>query len=140
MRTKTFLSHDVSVHPSVRALCTPPVGHNGSPSAVNETNCNKQEAESLYPLIKINMSPTSCWTCPSPTKSRLTRSAISCIAVEILVVQFLHLIHDGDFFLSESAARKPDRSRIGAFLPNLFNVRYHCPWNLLNSSLERQYV
>ena len=48
------------------------------------------------------------------------------IAVEILVLQFPHLIHDEDGFLRESAARKSDRSRIGAFLPDLFNVRYHC--------------
>ena len=53
MRTNTFLSHDVSVHHSVCALCrrkvscevylsTPPVGYSGSPSAVSETCCNKK--------------------------------------------------------------------------------------------------
>ena len=40
------------------------------------------------------------------------------------------------WFLIVTAARKSGRSRIGAFLPDLFNVRYHCPWYLLNSSLE----
>ena len=30
-------------------------------------------------------------------------------------------------FLIVTAARKSDPSRIGAFLPDLFNVRYHCP-------------
>ena len=43
-------------------------------------------------------------------------------------------------FLRETAARKSGRSRIGAFLPDLFKVRYHCPWYLLNSSVERLYV
>ena len=43
-------------------------------------------------------------------------------------------------FLRETAARKSGRSRIGAFLPDLIKVRYHCPWYLLNSSLERWYV
>ena len=79
-------------------LSAPPVGYNGSPSAVNETNCNKKEAKSLYLLKKFNMSPTSCRTCPSPTRNNLKKGAISCIAVEILVLQFLHLIHDGDGF------------------------------------------
>ena len=43
-------------------------------------------------------------------------------------------------FLKETAARKSGRSRIGAFLLDLFKVRYHCPWYLLNSSVERWYV
>ena len=30
-----------------------------------------------------------------------------------------------------TAARKSDRSRNGAFLPDLSNVRHHCPWYLL---------
>ena len=53
MRTNTFLSHDVSIHHSVCALCsgkmtcevflsTHSIGYNRSPSAVNETNCNKK--------------------------------------------------------------------------------------------------
>ena len=42
-------------------------------------------------------------------------------------------------FLIVTAARKSDRSRIGAFLPDSSNVRCHCPWYLLNSSLDRRY-
>ena len=68
------------------------------------------------------MSSTNFWTCP--TRNHLRKSAISGIVVEILVLQFLHPIHDGEGFLSETAARKSDRSRIGAFLPDLFNVRF----------------
>ena len=30
--------------------------------------------------------------------NRLRKSAISCIVVEILVLQFLHMVHDGDSF------------------------------------------
>ena len=41
-------------------------------------------------------------------------------------------------FLIVTAALKSDRSRIGAFLPDLFNVRYNCPSYLLNSSLDRR--
>ena len=73
---------------------------------------------------KKKMSSTNFWTCP--TKRRLRKSAISCIVVEILVLQFPHLIHDEDgFWERERAARKSGRSCIGAFLPDLFNVRYH---------------
>ena len=43
-------------------------------------------------------------------------------------------------FMIVTAARKSDRSRIGAFLPDLFDVRYHCLWYLWNSSLARRYV
>ena len=43
-------------------------------------------------------------------------------------------------FLMETAARKSGRSRTGAFLPDLLKVRYHCPWYLLNSSVDRWYV
>ena len=39
-------------------------------------------------------------------------------------------------FFRETVARKSGRSRIGAFLPDFFTVRYHCPWYLLNSSSE----
>ena len=64
MRTNTFLSHDVSVHHSVCALCrremtcevflsTPPVGYTGSPSAVNETNCNKKMKRILSHFILL---------------------------------------------------------------------------------------
>ena len=46
---------------------------------------------------KMSMSSTSSnQTCP--TKNRLRKSAISCIAVEILVLQFPHLIQDEDGF------------------------------------------
>ena len=34
-------------------------------------------------------------------------------------------------FLTETAVRNSGRNRIGAFLPDLFNVRYHSPWYLL---------
>ena len=72
--------------------------------------------------------------------NRLKKSATSDIVEEEWVLQLLRLIHDGDGFLIETAARKSDRSCIGAFLPDLFNVKYHCLWYLLSSSLERRYV
>ena len=43
------------------------------------------------------------------------------------VLHVLRLILGGDGFLIVTAARKSARSRIGAFLPDLFNVRYQCP-------------
>ena len=43
-------------------------------------------------------------------------------------------------FFIETAARKSDRSFIGPFLPDLFKVRYHCPWYLFFSSGVRRYV
>ena len=71
--------------------------HRGS--TVNETNCNKKEKDLGHFIVLIFvMSSTSFWTCPSPTRNRLRKNAISCIAVEILVLQFLSLIHDGDGF------------------------------------------
>ena len=109
-----------------------PVSYNGSLSAVNETNCNKKKKE--VTSSKFIMNSSNFWTCPS--KNRLRKSAISCIAAEILVLQFHHLIHDEDGFLRETAAPKSCRSRVGAFLPDLFNLRYHCPWYLLSFSLE----
>ena len=73
-------------------LSTPPVGYSGSPSTVNETNCNKKEV-----TYKKNMSSTnSSRTCP--TMNLLRKSVISDIAVEILVLQFPHLTHDEDGF------------------------------------------
>ena len=64
-----------------------------SPSAVNETNCNKKDEVTSK---KISWASTNFWTCP--TKKRLRKSPISCTAVEILVLQFPHLIHDEDGF------------------------------------------
>ena len=42
-------------------------------------------------------------------------------------------------FLIETAARKSDRSFTGPFLPDLFKVRYHCPWFLFFSSGVRRF-
>ena len=67
------------------------VGYSGSPSTVNETNCNKKRS-----LKKKTMSSTNFWTCP--TRNRLRKSAISHIVLEKLVLQFPHLTHDEDGF------------------------------------------
>ena len=124
-------------------LSTLPVGHSGSPSTVNETNCNKKKGWS--DLLKNIMSSTNFWTCP--TRNRLRKSTISCIALYCCGV-IDSAIPSPDsrwrrfffFWERETAARKSGRSRIGAFLPDLFNVRYHCFWYFLNSSLEGWYV
>ena len=145
MRTNTFLSHGVSVHHSVCALCrrkmtcevflsTHSVGYSRSPSAVKETNCNKKKeltSHELHQLLDVSQSHQEsleeechilyCWgdigSAISSPDSRWRR-----------------------FSSGKTAARKSGRSRIGAFWPDLFHVRYHCPWYLLNSSLERWYV
>ena len=103
-------------------LSTLPVSYSGSPSTLNETNCNKKKNG---PLKKFIMSSTnSNQTCL--TMNRLRKSAISCCAGDIGSA-----ISSPDSrwrrFLSETAAGKYVRSRIGAFLPDSFNVRYHCP-------------
>ena len=99
-------------------LSTHTVGYSGSLSTVNGTNCNKKVTKkhhmSSLPIrchllyFSGEMGSSTC----SPD-SRWRR------------------------FLRETAARKSGWSRIGAFLPDLFKVRYHCFWYSLNSSGER---
>ena len=74
-----------------------------------------------------------------PTMNRLRKSAISHVVVEKLILQPARRTHGEDVFFRGTAARKSGRCRIGA-LPDLFKVRYHCPWYLLSSSVERWYV
>ena len=69
-------------------------------------------------MKKIYHDSTSFWKCPSPTKNRLKKNAISCIVVEILVPAISSPDSRWRRFLSETAARKPCRSRIGALLPS----------------------
>ena len=57
-------------------LSTPHVGYGGSPSTVNETNCNNMRS----------------------LKKKSRKSAISYIVLEKLVLQLLHLTHDEDGF------------------------------------------
>ena len=85
---------------------------------LNETNCNRNQ------LKKKLSSTNSIQTCP--TLNHLRKSAILCW--RNLVLQLPRLTHG-----EETAAPKSGRSRIGAFLPDLFKVRYHRPWHLLNS-------
>ena len=81
-------------------LSTPPVGYSGSPSTVNEINCNKKKIsfKKSYEIISNSCSTTMC----------LKRDAIDCVVLDGCV---------DDFFI-ETAARKSDRSFIGPFLPD----------------------
>ena len=152
MRTNTFLSHDVSVHHSVCALCRRKKGR---------VKCSCQHLPSVsvdrHQLLK------------KPTVTKREKD----LGHFILFKKNYHELHQlldvsqfhqesleeechlryccGDIgsaisspdsrwrrFLSETAAQKSDRSRIGAFFPDLVNVRYHCPWYLASSSLDRR--
>ena len=115
-------------------ICQHSVGYSGSPSTVNETNCNKKKVTlNSFELHQFH-----------PDESHHDVLDEGC-----------HLLYGcGEigsatcspdrrwrrFFERETAARKSGRSRIGPFLPDLFKVRYHCPLYLLNSSVERWYV
>ena len=61
----------------------------------------------------------------------LKRDAIFCIVLEKKALQFVRLTRGLFDSFMETAARKSDRNFIGPFLPDLFKVRYHCPWYLL---------
>ena len=115
-------------------LSTLPVGYSGSPSIVNETNCNNQKItfkKILWAHFQFH--------------SDLSHHD---------VLEECHILHcSGEIgsstcspdsrsrrFLIETAARKSDRSLMGTFLLDLFKVRYHCPWYLLYSSGVRWYV
>ena len=50
-----------------------------------------------------------------------------------MVLQFLHLILDGDGFVSETAARKSDLSRIGAFF--LLFIQCEIPLSLVSFAI-----
>ena len=65
-----------------------PVGYSGSPSTVNETNCNKKK--------NLMSSTNSIQTCP--TMNRLRKDAISFAVVKKLVLQLAHLTCGGDGF------------------------------------------
>ena len=113
-------------------LSTPPVGYSGSPSTVNETNCNKKnshEQKKSYELISnsfqtchTTMCLKGCHVLCCPGE----RSSSTCSP-------------DSRWrrFLIETAARISDRSLTSPFLPDLCKVRYHC---LLFSSEVRRYV
>ena len=65
----------------------------------------------------------------------LKRDAIYCIVLESFALQLVRLTRGvDDFSQRPTAARKLDRSFTGPFLPDLFRVRYHCPWYLFFSS------
>ena len=72
-------------------LSTPPVGYSGSPSTVSETNCNKKHFKKSYELTS-----NSIQTCP--TTMCLQKDAISCIVLEIWVLQLVRLTRGGDDF------------------------------------------
>ena len=112
-------------------LSTLPVGYSGSLSTVNETNSNERGrlGEFLWAHFQFH----------------------SDLSHHDVLEEGCHLLYcSGEMgsstcspdsrwrrFLAETAARKSDRSFIGPFLPDLFKVRYHCPWYLLNSFGER---
>ena len=73
-------------------LSTHPVGYSGSPSTVNETNCNKKVNFKNSDELTSN----SIQTCP--TTMCLKRDAISCIALEKWVLQLVRLSRGGDDF------------------------------------------
>ena len=114
-------------------LSTHSVGHSGSPSTVNETNCNKKghltfsyEVHQFHSDLSHHVAleegchlQNCCGEMGFATCSPDSRWRRS---------------------LRETSARKSGRSRMGPFLPDFFKVRYHCPWYILNSSVERRYV
>ena len=112
MRTNTILSHVVwHTSFSVRTVqekndvwSVPVYTHRRLQwiATVNETNCNKKKDE--VTSKKIFMSSTNFWTCL--TRNRLRKSAISCIAVEKLVLQFPYLNHDDDGFWERDYSSK----------------------------------
>ena len=79
-----------------------------------------------WPLKKIIMSSTNFWTCP--TKNRLRKSAISLYCSGDIGSAISSPDSRWRRFLRETAVRKSGRSRTGAFLPDLFKVRYHIFW------------
>ena len=96
------------------------VGYSGSPSTLNETNCNKKN--NSYELHQIHSDV-------SHHESLEEGCHLLCCCEEIGSAT---CSPDSRWrrFLRETAARKSDRSRTGPFLPDLFKVRYHCPWYL----------
>ena len=130
------------VHQSTRVHCmkndvwsvlfTPPVGCSRLLSAVNETYCNKQFfkmnwTHELHQLVDVSqfhheeLEEEGChlWYCWKVTGS--ARSSPDSRRKRFMIV---------------TAARKSDRSRIGAFLPDLFHVRCQCFVYLRYSSLD----
>ena len=100
-------------------MSTPPVGYSGSTSTVKETNCDKRKSLYIkyYDLHQLQ----------------------SDVSHHDSLKEECHLLHcAGEIgsatcspdsrcrrFLKDTAVRKSGRSRIGAFLPDLFKVRYH---------------
>ena len=108
-------------------LSTLLVGYSGLLSTVNEFYCNKQFFENEL----------TSWAQPAfgrvPPQIARGRVPSPIFVKEKWVLQFLHLIHDGDGFLRETTAQKSGRSRIGAFWPGFLHGFSTCPWYLLNS-------
>ena len=108
------------VYPSTHS-----VGYSGSPSTVNETNCNKKKI-----TLKILMSSFQF-------HSDLSHHDVLEEGCHLLYCS--REIGSSTFspdsrsrrFLIETAALKSDLSFIGPFVPDLFKVRCHCPWYLL---------
>ena len=115
-------------------LSTLTVGYSGSPSTVNETNRNKKRGH-----LKFYYEPHQLQSDLSHHKSLEEECHLLFCCGEIGSAT---CSQDSRWrrFLRETAARKSGRSRIGPFLPDLFKVRYHCPWYLLDSFVERWYV
>ena len=111
-------------------LSTHPVGYSGSPSTVNETNCNKKDHLKFYHELHqfLDVSQFHQESLEEECHLRYCWGGVG--SATCLPDWWWRRL------LRETAARKSDRSRIGAFLPDLFTVRYHCPWCLLDSSVE----
>ena len=73
-------------------LSTPPVGYSRLLTAVNETYCNKKKKDLTFHELHQLLD------CPSSTRNRSRKSAISDVVEEKWVVQLLRLILDGDGF------------------------------------------
>ena len=137
------LSHEASMHIIRRVQCAwekwrvkciclhSLVSYSGSPSTVKETNCNKKRGhfkQILWapPTPVGRVPPWMAWRrVPSP---KLLWRNWFC--------NFLTWFTMKTVFERDCSSK----SRIGASLPDLFKVRYQCPWYLLNSSVERWYM
>ena len=74
-------------------LSTPPVGYSGSPSTVNETNCNKERFELLE---KTMLTSNSIQTCP--TTMRLKKDTIVFVDIDGDALQLVLLTRGGNGF------------------------------------------
>ena len=97
-------------------LSTHPVGYSGSPSTVNETNCNKKSHLKIsYELHQFHSDLSH--------HIALEKGCHLQYCCREWVLQLARLNRGGDGFWRDSSS-KIGRSLIDPFLPDLFKMRY----------------